>query len=186
MTLAVKEALTHFHIELERTTTISGEVSVDSLDEPDTLDGQIQSYTAPVLNNRTLDWPTHSDGSQEVDGGLEAMACGLVSGKYSGDFFALYLRSVKLTCYNALRTGIDAKLFKEEITGVVKTVDGGEKATGTTPPTVTMTMNVVKYKIYYGGDTPAHVRVDVDIDARKRVIGGVDQLAAIREVLGVA
>ena len=186
MTISPKDALTHFHIELDRIDDLTDEVAIDSIEVDDSLDGQISSYTPPVLATRNLEWPTHADGVELVDGGLENMECTLVSSRYSGDFYAIHGRAVKLTCYNALRSGRETQILKHEITGVVHTVDGGEIAVGGTPPTMTVTMNVEKFIVWYGGETDAHKRVDIDVAARKRVIGGIDQLDGVRAVLGIS
>ena len=183
--IAAKEVLTHFHVQLDRADDdIAGQTDIESIDADNSLDGQIASYTPPTIETRDLEWPTHADGEELVDGGLENMQSILASGKYSGDFYAVHGRIIKLTCYNALRTGTTAKLLKHEITGPVQIVESGEITPGTRPD-ITLTLNVEKFRVYYGGSGEANLKVDTDVNARKRVIGGVDQLGPIREALGL-
>ena len=198
MTVEAKDALTHFHIQLETTgsevppagganAALHASVWAD-----DALDGQIQDYTPPPLVLRLLDWPTHTDGVQAVDGGLENMESSLVAVRYTGEFLRLFRRVIALTCYNAIRTGAVVRQLKHELTGTVTGVDLGTVSTGTTPPTVTMTMNVDKFRSIQSEITSAGavqnevILLDIDVNARKRVIGGTDQLDGIKAALGLS
>lgn len=193
MTVNPKDALTHFHIEFETPPTSSPDDTVRAeVWGDEALDGQIQEYTPPVLNYRIIDWPTHTDGVQLVDGGLEEMQATITSLRYSGEFYRLQGATVKVICYNALRTGFGAvQKLRHELTGPVITVDGGTVTTGTTAAALTLTLQVDKFKVIQntigatGTEGTEIVLVDIDVNNRVRKIGSVDQLANIKTALGI-
>ena len=192
MTVSAKDALTHFRIQFETPPDSSPADAVrDALWADEAMDGQISEYTPPVIATRSLDWPTHTDGLQIVDGGLEDMESTLVSLRYTGEFLRLHGATIKLTCYNALRSGQTVNRLRHELTGLVTIVDLGTVTTGTTPPALTLTMNVDKFKsiqntIAADGVVGADiVLTDIDVDNRKRQFGTVDRLAGIKAALGV-
>ena len=162
-----------------------------SLWADDALDGQIAEYTPPPIVIRQIDWPTHTDGIQIVDGGLEALQATLVSLRYTGEFLRVMNRVVVLTCYNALRTEGVVRQLRHELTGLITTVDLGTVTTGTTAPQVTLTQNVRKFRSLQanidatGAVVNQIVLHDIDIEARKREIGGADQLAGVKAALGL-
>lgn len=198
MTVEAKDALTHFHIQFETTgsevpaATGAAAALNAAVWADDALDGQISEYTPPPLVLRLLDWPTHVDGIQAIDGGMENLEATLVSLRYTGEFLRLFRRVIVLTCYNAIRSGATVRQLKHELTGTVTGVDLGTVDTGTTPKTVTMTMNVDKFRAIEsaigtdGAVSAAVTLIDIDVNARKREIGGVDQLAGIKAALGVS
>ena len=193
--LSPQDALTHFRVELSY-----ADLSADDVTDTDPMSnlygnklwGQIQSYSAPSLVARLLEWPSQADGEQVVPWGIENMEARLVSSKYAGEYFGLYERVVTLVAYNVLQTGVPKRGIKHTITGRVIEVDPGDVEVGTLP-TISLMLRVRKYVVETTEDLtvskdekPKYTEsVHIDIDQMRRTIGGVDQLLNLRRALKV-
>lgn len=75
---------------------------------------------------------------------------------------------------------VEATAIIATIGGLVTTTESGDLNPGQNA-TLRMEIDVRSYKLEIGGETV----IDIDMVNAKRVIGGVDQLAAIRKAMGI-
>ena len=148
--------------------------------------GKFDSFDPPKLSLNTEAFrPGGTDMPQEIDMGMEKMECKLATsnadiealkrfGLANGADTALTLRGAQ----KGRGTAVEA--VEHHCRGLVKEVDWGTWEPGKKAPCSFM-VTLSYYKCVIGGEVTA----EIDVENMKRIIDGVDQLAALREALGL-
>lgn len=140
--------------------------------------------TMPDIVVQTADYRGGGmDGSVAIDMGMEAMTAEITFAEFRPELMTM-LGTRQLFVLRAAAqaeaevTDADALIFT--LRGRVTKSGQGEFGAGA-DVTHALTMAVDRYKIEIAG-TPV---ADIDVEAGKRAIGGVDQVAAIRRAMGL-
>jgi len=148
--------------------------------------GRFDSFTPPKLTVATEEFRAGGmDMPVEVDMGMEKMEAKFVTsaadrealkrfGLANGADTALTLRGAQQG------SGAAVEAVEHHIRGQAKEVDWGDWEPGKKGPCSFM-VSAWYYKCVIAGETV----IEIDPENMKRVIGGVDQLAAQREALGI-
>ena len=183
----VRDALIRFNVVLENdgdlTAASTAVSSINPIRGQASLFGNVRSFTPPALTLKNAEWPTMGDGQKKVDLGVEEMDFMLESASYSPGLRALYGKRIRAT----VRAGLwqeHSKRYDElviECAGNVEETTGSQVAAGELPTGVSLKINCTRYVERLNGVT----FIEIDIDRFIRRIDGADQLATLRQFLGV-
>jgi len=149
--------------------------------------GLVDEAELPELSIRTEEHRAGGmDGTAEMDMGQEPMRSRLVFAEYNAEVFKLFglangnaarivLRGAARRDSDGVVTPIVAELHGRIIRIAQGTWQAGQKATAE----VEMTVN------YYRLNVAGEDLIEIDVENFKRIVGGVDQLAAMREALAL-
>lgn len=161
-------------------------------------------FTPPVLNERQVALPNGGDGNIMLPMGLEPMtATAEIDGRVS-DLLRLFEVDVDLLLYNVLapagKNSIPYRQEKREVGGVLRMVEESQLTTPESLGTMTLTIDpVYRYKVTVpttagiaagsgaanNYEQAATVIIDINLQENRRIINGVDTLAAARSALGI-
>ncbi|MFW7382264.1 MAG: phage major tail tube protein [Oligoflexus sp.] len=145
--------------------------------------GLITELTLPVLTLQTIEYQSGGmDMPVELEMGMEKLEASFVLGEYSPEVFGVF------GFQNNGRQNIIArgsmKLFNQNapivasMRGIVKQIDMGSWQAGE-DSSMTFMMNPYYYKLEIAGQKV----IEVDAETGKRLIGGSDQLEAVRRAI---
>lgn len=123
------------------------------------------------------------DGTIEIDMGLKAMSAELTVSEHRPELIRLFGNRQRLVLRPAGLSQVsysDADTYVYTIGGLWKTVDPGTMKPGTDAP-LKLATAVDYLRIEMNGEE----LVEIDVENGKRVIGGTDQMAALREAMGL-
>lgn len=149
------------------------------------LAGTIDTLTLPTLTTKVEEVRAGGmDASIEHDMGMEKLEGTFQLLEYNPEVIALYglaTADKQLTARGAMRRdGEDAVPVVVNMTGLIKQVEKGDwKAGNMSSPTFTYSLRY--YKLTIGG----RELIEIDTVNMVRKIDGVDQLATIRQAIGV-
>lgn len=145
--------------------------------------GRVKSGKMPELSLNTVE---HRAGGMDapimIDMGMDALEAELVFSEWSPELMRAFATRTRFV----LRAGaLGEDDFQSD--SIVFTLGGritkqaqDDFAAGE-DVMLTLTMNVDTFRLEHNGDAV----IDIDIEAGKRVIGGIDQLASIRASMGL-
>lgn len=149
--------------------------------------GRITELTLPTLGIQTEDYRAGGlDAPIAIDMGMEALTAEFTLAEYDPDalkVFGLYdQNAVQLTARGALqRNGdTDAVAVVCNMTGSISSFDPGSFEAGAMTEAA-FTMAVRYYKFAVANED----LIEIDIENMKRIVNGTDQLASLREAMGV-
>jgi P2 family phage contractile tail tube protein len=146
--------------------------------------GLCQSATLPELTIQTTDYRGGGmDAPMALDMGMEAMTSEMVFAEFRGELVAM-LGTRQLF---VLRAAAQAEADVTDADALIVTMRG--RVTGMpmsefgagSDVTLSLALAVDRYKLEIAGQ----LLVDIDVQAGKRVIGGVDQTGALRSAMGL-
>jgi hypothetical protein len=146
--------------------------------------GRVETAKLPDLNITTEDFRAGGmDAPVEFDQGMEKLDCSLTFAEYDPDLirlFGLLSANTPIVLRGAVqRQGEDAIGVVVRLTGGIKSITREDWSQGK-KGSMTIVANCNKYTEEQDGV----VLVDIDIINMKRIIGGTDQLAGQRALLG--
>ncbi|MGB0957474.1 MAG: phage major tail tube protein [Litorivicinus sp.] len=148
--------------------------------------GNVESLTLPKLSLKTESLRNGGmDAPIDVDLGMEKLECDFTLTRFDRQVLKLFGlthgRAVPVTIRGAMVSdfGMPTPVMIN-LQGLVREVDFGDWKPGE-KATLKLSMSLRYYKLTHGGD----VVHEIDIPNMVRMIGGIDQLAAIRFALGV-
>lgn len=148
--------------------------------------GNVEELTPPKLAMKTEEFRGGGmDATVDVEMGMEKLECEFTLTKYDRDVLKLFGlapgNTVPLTMRGSLESedgGTTAVVIN--LVGKIRELEPGNWKAGE-KATLKATMSLRAYKYTQGSE----VLHDIDILAMRRVIGGVDQMAATRANLGL-
>jgi len=149
--------------------------------------GKVDELMPPKLTIKTEEFRAGGlDAPVQVDLGMEKLECSWSMVEYNRDVLALFglLSSdpVQIVFRGALqRQGEDAVAVKLTVRGVVKEQDPGTWKAGDKPAAMKFTSACT----YYAEEIDGVVTKEIDIENMTRVIDGDDQMASLRDALGI-
>jgi P2 family phage contractile tail tube protein len=118
-----------------------------------------------------------------IDMGLEAMTAELTFAEFRPEIYAMIGTRQLLVLRAAMQAQADvtdADALVLTMRGKISKLAGSELGAGN-DVTKTITMSLDRYRVEIAGAT----LVDIDVEAGRRIIGGVDQTAAARRSMGL-
>lgn len=148
--------------------------------------GQLDEYTAPELTLVTEDYRAGGmDAPVALDMGMEALEASFSLIAYDAEILAQFGlaegQSVPLTARGALESYDGTiKAVVHQMRGKITSISSGAWAPGT-KPALSVTVRLDYYKNTINGRTVN----EIDVVNMKRIINGVDRLAAVRQAIGI-
>lgn len=147
--------------------------------------GKVDEVVLPKLTIKTEE---HRAGGMdvpvEIDLGMEKLECELTFAEYDPDLFRLFGlidgRAVKMTLRGAIQADGDAEPVVVNIEGAFRELDAGTWKAGD-KATLKCMVAVRNYKLAINGDAI----IEINAENMVRVINGVDQLATVRDAIGL-
>ncbi len=145
--------------------------------------GRIQEVTLPKLSLKTEEYSAGGmDIPVDIDMGMEKMECQMTLAEYNPDVLKLFGLAKRSPVDAVLKGALDDEesvtKVKVELRGMWKEMDMGSWKAGE-KQTLTASLSVRYYKLTIGSEE----LVEVDAANFERKIYGVDQLAAVKDIL---
>lgn len=147
--------------------------------------GNVEEVTPPKLTVKTEEFRNGGmDAPVAVDMGMEKLECSFSLTKFDRDVLKLWGLAqgaqTKLTMRGAVDSSGTVSPVVIHLVGQLTEVDFGSWKPGD-KAVLKVTVALTYYKLVHG----AEVVHEIDVPGMKRVIGGVDQLSAIRSAIGM-
>jgi P2 family phage contractile tail tube protein len=145
--------------------------------------GQVREGTLPRIAIETAQHRgAGMDGRVHLDMGMQAMEAQLIFDQWVPAILAMpgTIQTMTFRMGDQGHTDFDSMPYIFTMRGLITGGGPEQVRAGADDNTMTLAMGVDAYKAVVDGNTVW----DIDIEAGKRVIGGVDQLANIRRAMG--
>ncbi len=149
--------------------------------------GRVTEMTLPTLSIQSEEFRAGGlDAPIAIDMGMEALNCEFSLAEYDVDalkLFGLYdQNAVQLTARGALQRNGDTAAVPLvcNLTGSIQSFDPGSLEAGAVTEAA-FSMSVRYYKLSIANEE----LIEIDLENMKRIVNGTDQLASLREAMGV-
>lgn len=147
--------------------------------------GRVDEVVLPKLTVKTEEHRAGGmDAPVEIDMGMEKLECELTFAEYDIELFRLFGlvdgNSVQITLRGAMQASDDAESIVVKLQGSFRELDSGTWKAGD-KATLKCMMAVRTYKLEIDGDEV----VNIDVENMTRIINGDDQMASIRDAIGI-
>ncbi len=147
--------------------------------------GRVDEVTLPKLTVKTEE---HRAGGMdvpvEIDMGMEKLEAEITFAEYDAELFRLFGlvdgNSVSVTLRGAIQAGGDAEPVVVSLRGSFRELDSGNWKAGD-KATLKCMMAVRYYRLNISGSDV----IEIDAENMIRIIGGEDQMASIRQAIGI-
>jgi len=147
--------------------------------------GRVDEITLPKLTVKTDE---HRAGGMdvpvEIDMGMEKLEADLTFAEYDAELFRLFGlvdgNSVSVTLRGAMQAGGEAEPIVVTLRGSFRELDSGNWKAGD-KATLKCMMAIRYYRFNISGVDV----IEIDAENMIRIIGGVDQMASIRQAIGI-